>query len=253
MRRKRAKISRKITWTRVRLSLPDLDQAKAAVLRSLRSTESQRGYRCLQSRKSVGRRGYRKGRLARCEAECCETWIVEGCPTRPSSILNDKSLQAKLSRYVDYIVTHQRSDGWFSPYPEDAVSRRYDLWAILLANRMLVQYHEAAGDDRVLKAVTSSLRAILAGLDRTPLFDWGRYRWFEGLVSVFYVHKKTHEPWLLDLARKLRAQGFDCGEFYKGEDVTVPTPRRGRRARAARVLDRAWRNLDARQRGQTAS
>ena len=31
-------------WTKVRLSLPDLDQAKASVLSSLRSPESQRGY-----------------------------------------------------------------------------------------------------------------------------------------------------------------------------------------------------------------
>ena len=45
MRRKRTKFSRKIAWTKVRLTLPDLDQAKAAVLRSLRSPESQRGYR----------------------------------------------------------------------------------------------------------------------------------------------------------------------------------------------------------------
>jgi hypothetical protein len=45
MRRKRTKISRIIAWTKVRLTLPDLDQAKAAVLRSLRSPESQRGYR----------------------------------------------------------------------------------------------------------------------------------------------------------------------------------------------------------------
>jgi len=45
MRRKRTKISRKTAWTKVRLTLPDLDQAKAAVLRSLRSPESQRGYR----------------------------------------------------------------------------------------------------------------------------------------------------------------------------------------------------------------
>ena len=45
MRRKRTKISRKIAWTKIRPTLPDLDQAKAAVLRSLRSPESQRGYR----------------------------------------------------------------------------------------------------------------------------------------------------------------------------------------------------------------
>jgi hypothetical protein len=142
-------------------------------------------------------------------------------------LLDDERLKTKVSRYVDYIVAHQRDDGWFSPYPLDAVSKRYDMWAILLANKMLVQYHEASGDDRVLKAVVKSLRAMRDGLDRTPLYNWGSYRWFEGLISVFYANEKTGEPWLLDLGHRLRAQGFDYQEFYQGADVTVPTPRRG--------------------------
>jgi uncharacterized protein len=142
-------------------------------------------------------------------------------------ILDDAPLKARIMRYMDHIVTHQREDGWFSPYPLDAVTKRYDMWAILLANKMLVQYHEATGDARVLKAVTKSLQAMRDGMDRTPLYNWGSYRWFEGLIPVFYVYEKTGEKWLLDLGRKLRAQGFDYPEFYRGEDVTVPTPRRG--------------------------
>jgi len=141
--------------------------------------------------------------------------------------LNDKRLQEKVARHVEYIISHQRPDGWFGPYPVDAVKMHYDLWAVLLANKMLVQYHEATGDERVLRAVEASLRAMYNGLDRTPLFEWGQYRWFEGLVSVFYLYEKTREPWLLELGRKLRAQGFDYREFYKHEDITVPTPRRG--------------------------
>jgi hypothetical protein len=142
-------------------------------------------------------------------------------------LIDDAALKARITRYMDHIVTHQREDGWFSPYPLDAVTKRYDMWAILLANKVLVQYHEATGDDRVLKAVEKSLRAMRDGMDRTPLYNWGSYRWFEGLIPVFYVYEKTGEKWLLDLGRKLRAQGFDYPEFYKGEEVTVPTPRRG--------------------------
>ncbi|MGD0783659.1 MAG: beta-L-arabinofuranosidase domain-containing protein, partial [Candidatus Aminicenantales bacterium] len=141
--------------------------------------------------------------------------------------LDDAPLKARIAHYVDFIVTHQRPDGWYSPYPEDAVTKRYDMWAILLANKMLVQYHEATGDERVLKAVGKSLRAMLEGLDRTPLYDWGKYRWFEGLISVFHVYERTREPWLLDLARKIHAQRFDYDSFYRGEDIAVPTPRRG--------------------------
>jgi hypothetical protein len=142
-------------------------------------------------------------------------------------ILDDAPLKARITKYVNYIVDHQRDDGWYHVYPEDAVAKRYDMWAILLANKVLVQYHEATGDARVLDAVTRSLRALSTGLDRTPLYDWGRTRWYEGLVSVFYVYEHTREPWLLDLARKLRAQGVDFEALYATDDMKVPTPRRG--------------------------
>ena len=112
-------------------------------------------------------------------------------------------------------------------YPVDAVAKRYDLWAILLANKALAQYHELTGDARVLTAITRSLRALADGLERTPLYGWGKFRWYEGLVPVFHVYERTQEPWLLDLARKLRAQGVDFEALFATEDVTVPTPRRG--------------------------
>jgi uncharacterized protein len=116
-------------------------------------------------------------------------------------LLDDAPLKQRITKYVDYIVAHQRPDGWYSPYPVDAVAKRYDMWAILLANKVLAQYHEATGDPRVLDAVSKSLRAMHDGLDRTPLYAWGKFRWFEGLVPVFLVYEHRPEPWLLDLAR----------------------------------------------------
>ena len=142
-------------------------------------------------------------------------------------VLGDEALQAKVKRYITHIVAAQRPDGWYAPYPADANAKPYDLWAILLANKALVQYHEATGDGAVLHAVMCNLKATLEALDRTPLFSWGKFRWFEGLIPVYYAYDQTGEVWLLDLARKLHAQSFDYMEFYQGEDITTPTPRRG--------------------------
>jgi DUF1680 family protein len=141
--------------------------------------------------------------------------------------LDEEPLKTRIAGHVDYIVGHQRADGWYGPYPTDAVSKRYDMWAILLANKALAQYHAATGDARVLDAVMKSLRAVFDGVDRTPLFDWGKYRWYEGLVSAFYAYEHTQEGWLLDLARKLREQGVDLAALYGSDDIQVPTPRRG--------------------------
>jgi uncharacterized protein len=143
-------------------------------------------------------------------------------------LLGDERLKAKVKGRVDQIVAGQRADGWYAPYPVDAASRAYDLWAILLVNKVLVQYHEATGDAAVLNAVLANLKAVHAALEQRPLFNWGRFRWFEGLISVYYVHERNPEPWLLDLARRLREQGFDYSALYQDESVTAPTPRRGR-------------------------
>jgi len=152
-------------------------------------------------------------------------WLDGAIPL--AFLLGDAAFQERLRRRVEHVVAHQREDGWYAPYPRDAGAKPYDPWAILLVNKALVQYHEASGDARVLEAVSRSLRALHAGLARTPLFNWGRFRWFEGLVPAFYVYERTGERWLLELARLLRSQGVDYEALYRGEDVTVPTPRRG--------------------------
>ncbi len=142
-------------------------------------------------------------------------------------LLDATPLKTRITRDVEFILAHQRADGWYGPYPEDAVAKRYDMWAILLANKALVQYHEATGDARVLDAVTRSLRALLAGLDRTPLYGWGKFRWFEGLVPIFHVYERAPAPWLIELAGKLRAQGVDYRALFATDDLAVATPRRG--------------------------
>ena len=142
-------------------------------------------------------------------------------------LLDDQTLKSRITAHVTYIVDHQRADGWFAPYPTDAVAKRYDMWAILLVNKVLAQYHGATGDRRALDAVVRSLRAVFEGLDRTPLYGWGKFRWFEGLVPVFHAYEQTRDSWLLDLARKLRAQGIDYEALVETDDVKVPTPRRG--------------------------
>jgi len=141
--------------------------------------------------------------------------------------LDDEPLKTKVAGYVEEILARQRPDGWYGPVPEQAGARPFDLWAILLANKMLAQYHEATGDERVLNSVEASLRVLGPSLAEKPLFNWGRYRWFEGLIPVFYLYERTGEDWLLELARTLRNQGTDYPALYAEEGITLPTPRRG--------------------------
>ncbi len=133
-------------------------------------------------------------------------WLDGAIPL--AKLVNDRALSDRIAKHVDHIVTHQRADGWYAPYPLDANEKRYDPWAILLANKVLTLHHEATGDDRALRAAMRSMKAMHDTLATRPLFDWGRFRWYEGVVPAFYAYEKTGEPWLLDYARTLRRERF---------------------------------------------
>jgi len=142
-------------------------------------------------------------------------------------ILDDDALKKKVGARVEEILSRQKADGTYGPMAAAPAGKPYDVWAIFLVNKALVQHHEATGDEHTLCAVQASLKSLQASVARTPLFNWGKYRWFEGLVPTYYVYERTGERWLLDLARTLRAQGQDYPAVYAGREIREPTPRRG--------------------------
>jgi hypothetical protein len=144
-------------------------------------------------------------------------------------LLEDATLKEKATARIEQILAGQREDGWYGTYvpPDQSATKQYDIWAFFLMNKVLVHYHELTGDDRALQAVLRCLKAMDQHLRHYPLFNWGKFRWFEDLIAVYYAYRHTGEVWLLDLARLHHEQGFDYPSFYRQEDVTVPTPRRG--------------------------
>ncbi|MEZ4633538.1 MAG: glycoside hydrolase family 127 protein [Caldilineaceae bacterium] len=133
-------------------------------------------------------------------------------------LLDDEKLKEKVTRYVDYILTHQHEDGWLGPkqsHIKATDQARFDIWSLFLALKVLVQFHDATGDERVEDAVRRCLRMIDRHIDRQPLFDWAQFRWFEALIAIFWLYERSPEDWLLDLAVRLHAQGFNWAEFFQ--------------------------------------
>ena len=145
-------------------------------------------------------------------------------------LLDDAALKDRITDYMDYILTHQEGDGWLGPRVMIAAAGQgevpvYDLWAQLLATKVLVQYHEATGDGRGVDALERALRCLDARIDQTPLHNWGQFRWFETLIAIYWLYERTGEQWLLDLAIKLHAQGFNWRAFFTRWPLTAPTPK----------------------------
>jgi hypothetical protein len=145
--------------------------------------------------------------------------------------VKDATLIAKVERYIGYIMDNQQVDGWLGPVETDpltgikTVPVFYDLWAELLILKVLAVYGDASGDPRVLEVIERALQNMDRLIDTRPLFNWAQFRWYEGLIAIYYLYERRPAKWLLDLAVKFHGQGFHWGDFFKRWPCTEATPR----------------------------
>ena len=131
-----------------------------------------------------------------------------------AALLRDESLMKRAKGYLDYIINSQGDDGWLGPCaPENRA--RYDVWPIFLITKVLAAYADCTGDARVPEVLRRQFRALDAHLNLNTLFNWAQMRWYECLIPIYWLWERSPEPWLLTLALKLKAQGFDFGLFYR--------------------------------------
>ncbi|MFW5697691.1 MAG: beta-L-arabinofuranosidase domain-containing protein, partial [Fimbriimonadaceae bacterium] len=152
-------------------------------------------------------------------------------------LTGNERLQERINGYLDYILKHQHEDGWLGPRPEEKPEAE-DVWSQALALKMLVEYFDATRDKRVPVAVEKNLRMMDRWIDKRPLHKWGQFRWFEFLVALFWLYERTEEEWLLQLAVKLRAQGFGWKDFFAQWPLTEATEK-GRWNFAGHVVNNA--------------
>ena len=125
-------------------------------------------------------------------------------------LLDDEDMKARAKKYIDAIIAYQKEDGWICPCPDERRAR-YDTWAVLLLSKVLCVYYECSHDERIPSVLYKALKNYCELLQKgeIKLFDWGKYRWYEGFIAIEFLYKRTNEEWLLDLARMLKSQGMD--------------------------------------------
>jgi DUF1680 family protein len=131
-------------------------------------------------------------------------------------LLDDPRLRAKADRWVNEILIRQHDDGWLGPLKDTSDARRiaYDPWPVFVLLKALAQYQEATGDARIIPAMLRFGRRLEVLLAEQPLFDWGRYRWADLAVSLFWLYERTGAAWLLDLAEASYRQAFDWRALF---------------------------------------
>jgi hypothetical protein len=115
-------------------------------------------------------------------------------------VLDDAALQARARVWVDAILGSQRDDGSFGPTTND------DWWPRMVALKALCAYADATDDGRVPEFLDRYFAFQRAELPRRPLAGWGRMRGAENVLAVWWLHERTGDPALRDLASTLLTQ-----------------------------------------------
>jgi hypothetical protein len=124
-------------------------------------------------------------------------------------LLDDQKLKAKARHWIDAILQLQHDDGWLGPVHDETYGYKYDPWPSFLVLKAFTQYNDAMANERVIPAMRRFLKKLDGVLSEYPLGMWGQVRWADLVLSIHWLYERDSEPWLLELADKVRQQGYD--------------------------------------------
>jgi len=139
-------------------------------------------------------------------------WLDGAVPL--AYLLDDKRLQEKVLRYINWTLQHQRPSGYFGPLTRlereknipIAVSNAADgedWWPRMVMLKVLQQYYTATNDTRVLSFMTRYFNYQLQTLKSCPLgkwTEWATSRGSENIMMAQWLYSITRDKKLLELA-----------------------------------------------------
>jgi DUF1680 family protein len=162
-------------------------------------------------------------------------WLDGALPL--AYLLDDKALQEKVLRYVNWTLEHQRPSGYFGPLTGAERDKNItidlahatdgdDWWPKMVMLKVLQQYYSATGDQRVISFMTRYFQYQLKALDVAPVgkwTDWAASRGADNVMMAQWLYSITKDPSLLQLAEKIEAQSFPWTRWMADRDWVIGT------------------------------
>ncbi len=145
-------------------------------------------------------------------------------------LLDDETLKEKTMPWIEWTLNSQTESGYFGPVPfEEAPeaepglqkTMRKDWWPKMVMLKVLQQYYEVSGDERVINLMLNYFKFQLKELPTTPLDNWtfwANRRGGDNLMVVHWLYNLTGESFLLELGDLLHKQTFPWTEVFLNED-----------------------------------
>jgi hypothetical protein len=129
--------------------------------------------------------------------------------------LNDAGLKHKAQKWMDWLLDHQRPDGYIGPASNN------DWWPRMLATYALRDYYEATGDARVPAVLDNYFHYMLANLPARPLADWGKARAGDEMDVAIWLYNRNGDTNLLNLVKLLHQQADDWTDIFTSNNFVL--------------------------------
>lgn len=159
-------------------------------------------------------------------------WLDGAVPL--AYLLDDPALKARVQRYIDWTLDHQRPSGYFGPITKAEHDGKTittmnpadgeDWWPKMIMLKVMQQYYQATGDKRVIPFMQRYFAYQLAVLKSCPLGQWTEWavsRGSENILVVQWLYGITHDKNLLELASLLESQAFPWSLWLGNRDWVI--------------------------------
>ncbi|MDF2158484.1 beta-L-arabinofuranosidase domain-containing protein [Algoriphagus sp. CAU 1675] len=148
-------------------------------------------------------------------------------------ILDDEQLKQKVKPWIEWTLANQVENGYLGPIPFETEpepepglqrGRRKDWWPKMVMLKVLQQYYQATGDERVITALSKYFRYQLEELPNHPLdflSFWANRRAGDNLQVVYWLYNITGESFLLELGDLIQQQTFPWEQVYTNAENEV--------------------------------
>jgi len=133
-----------------------------------------------------------------------------------SYYLKDEKHWEICMRFVEWTLNSQTEDGNFGP-----AATRTDYWSRYAMLKVLIQYYEITGDERVLPFEKNYFDYILREIKSRPLTNWSRARVPDLMYCMKWVYEKTKDESIVQMAKEIDSHSLDWISFM---DI-LPFPR----------------------------
>ena len=130
-------------------------------------------------------------------------------------VLDDAGLKQKAQKWMDWLLDHQRADGFIGPVSND------DWWPRMVATYALRDYYEATADPRVPTVLSNYFRYMGANLPARPLKDWGKSRAGDQMDVALWLYNRNGDTNLLSLVNLLKQQAYDWVTIFTSNNFML--------------------------------